>query len=55
MRQPIFTFDYTTDENKATFGFASGRTEKEARSRLKRRYKLSDREVKTATVRVKRY
>ena len=51
MRQPIFTFDYTTDDNEATFGCASGRTEKEARGRLKRRYGLSDSEVATARVR----
>jgi len=54
MRQPIYTFDYTDSHGTAQFGCVSGRSEKEARSRLKRRYRLSDTELKTATVRPQR-
>lgn len=51
MQQPVYTFDYTTDDNVAAFGCVSGRTEKEAKSRLKRRYQLSETELATATLR----
>jgi hypothetical protein len=47
MRQPIHGFNWATDAGEASIGFASGRTEKEAKSRLKRRYKLSESEMQT--------
>ena len=53
MPQPIYTFDYTTDAGKPAFGCVSGRSEKEARTRLKRRYTLSDTEVSRAQLRSK--
>jgi len=51
MRQPVYGFDWTRDDRTDGFGFASGRTVKEARSRLRRRYKLSAQEVETVTCR----
>lgn len=54
MRQPIHTFDFTQDSGESSFGCVSGRTEKEALSRLKQRYKLTASELATAAPRTKR-
>ena len=47
MRQPMHGFDWKKDSGEAGFGFVSGRTEKEAISRLKRRYRLTQSELAT--------
>jgi hypothetical protein len=50
MRQPIHGFNWTTDAGEASIGFVSGRAEKEAKSRLKRRYKLSESEMQRVVI-----
>lgn len=48
IRQPIYKFVWTTTDGKTSFGFVSGRTEKESRNRLKNRYKLTEIELLSA-------
>ena len=40
-------FNWTSDAGKPSFGFVTGRTEKEAKYRLKKRHKLSQSEMST--------
>ena len=51
MKQPIHGFDWKKESGEAGFGFVSGRTEKEAITRLKRRYQLTRSELATVAKR----